>query len=37
VLREVAPGVTTDDVVAATEAPLTVPDDVPTMALPATL
>jgi 3-oxoacid CoA-transferase subunit B len=37
VLREVAPGVTTDDVVAATRAPLTVPDDVPAMALPATL
>ena len=37
VLREVAPGVTTDDVVAATGAPLTVPDDVPAMALPATL
>jgi 3-oxoacid CoA-transferase subunit B len=37
VLREVAPGVTTDDVVAATGAPLTVPDDVATMALPATL
>jgi 3-oxoacid CoA-transferase subunit B len=37
VLREVAPGVTTDDVVAATDAPLTVPADVPAMALPATL
>jgi 3-oxoacid CoA-transferase subunit B len=35
-LREVAPGVTTDDVVAATAAPLTVPDDVPTMALTGT-
>ena len=31
VLREVAPGVTTADVVAATGAPLHVPDDVPTM------
>jgi 3-oxoacid CoA-transferase subunit B len=36
-LREVAPGVTADEVVAATEAPLEVPDDVPTMALPATV
>jgi 3-oxoacid CoA-transferase subunit B len=35
VLREVAPGVTADDVLAATGAPLTVPDDVPTMQLPA--
>lgn len=34
-LREVAPGVTVDEVVAATEAPLQVPDSVPTMALPA--
>jgi 3-oxoacid CoA-transferase subunit B len=34
-LREVAPGVTADEVVAATEAPLKIPDDVPTMALPA--
>ena len=33
-LREVAPGVTVDEVVAATDAPLTVADDVPTMALP---
>jgi 3-oxoacid CoA-transferase subunit B len=37
VLREVAPGVTADDVLAATGAPLTVPDDVPTMQLPATV
>jgi 3-oxoacid CoA-transferase subunit B len=37
VLREVAPGVTVDEVVAATGAKLTVPDDVPTMALPATV
>ena len=36
-LREVAPGVTADEVVAATEAPLQVPDDVPTMTLPATV
>ena len=35
VLREVAPGVTVDEVVAATGAPLQVPGDVPTMALPA--
>jgi 3-oxoacid CoA-transferase subunit B len=37
VLREVAPGVTPDEVVAKTGAPLSVPDDVPTMALPATV
>jgi 3-oxoacid CoA-transferase subunit B len=37
VLREVAPGVGVDEVVKATGAPLTVPDDVPTMALPATV
>jgi 3-oxoacid CoA-transferase subunit B len=37
VLREVAPDVITDDVVAATGARLTVPDDVHSMALPATL
>ncbi len=37
VLREVAPGVTADEVVAATGAPLSVPDDVPTMRLPATV
>ena len=37
VLREVAPGVTVDEVVAATGAPLTVGDDVPTMSLPATV
>ena len=37
VLREVAPGVTADEVVAATGAPLTVPDDVPEMRLPATV
>jgi acyl CoA:acetate/3-ketoacid CoA transferase beta subunit len=37
VLREVAPGVTTDDVVAATDARLTVPADVAAVALPATL
>ena len=35
VLREVAPGVTVDEVVAATGAPLQVPGDVPTMSLPA--
>jgi 3-oxoacid CoA-transferase subunit B len=37
VLREVAPGVPPDAVVRATGAPLRVPDDVPTMALPATV
>jgi len=37
VLREVAPGVTVDQVIAATGAPLTVPDDVPTMSLPASV
>ena len=37
VLREVAPGVTADEVVAATDAPLIVADDVPTMRLPATV
>ncbi len=37
VLREVAPGVTPDEVVARTGAPLSVPHDVPTMALPATV
>ena len=35
VLREVAPGVTVEEVVTATGAPLEVPDDVPTMSLPA--
>ena len=35
VLREVAPGVSVDEVVAATGAPLAVPGDVPTMSLPA--
>jgi 3-oxoacid CoA-transferase subunit B len=35
VLREVAPGITVDEVVAATGAPLQVSGDVPTMALPA--
>src|SRR3712207_4303381 len=34
VLREVAPGVTPDEAVAATAAPLAVPGDVTTMALP---
>jgi 3-oxoacid CoA-transferase subunit B len=34
-LREVAPGVTVDEVIAATGAPLTIADDVLTMALPA--
>jgi 3-oxoacid CoA-transferase subunit B len=34
VLREVAPGVTAAEVVAATGAPLEVPGDVPTMRLP---
>jgi 3-oxoacid CoA-transferase subunit B len=37
VLRELAPGVSADEVVAATGAKLQVPDDVPTMALPATV
>jgi 3-oxoacid CoA-transferase subunit B len=37
VLREVAPGVTVDEVVTKTGAPLKVPEDVPTMALPATV
>ena len=37
VLREVAPGVTPDEVVEQTGAPLSVPGDVPTMALPATV
>ncbi len=37
VLREVAPGVEVDEVVEATGAPLTVPDDVRTMALPASV
>jgi 3-oxoacid CoA-transferase subunit B len=37
VLREVAPDVSVEQVVEATGAPLTVPDDVPTMALPATV
>ena len=36
-LREVAPGVTPDEVVAKTGTPLIVPGDVPTMALPATV
>jgi 3-oxoacid CoA-transferase subunit B len=36
VLREVAPGVGVDEVVEKTGAKLTVPDDVPTMRLPAT-
>jgi len=35
VLRETAPGVTVDEVVAATGAALHVPGDVPTMRLPA--
>src|ERR1700709_1969765 len=35
VLREVAPGVTVEEVVEKTGAPLTVPDDVPTMSLAA--
>src|ERR1700712_1816805 len=37
VLRETAPGVTADDVVAATGAKLTLADDVATMTLPATV
>jgi 3-oxoacid CoA-transferase subunit B len=37
VLREVAPGVTAEEVVKATGAELTVPDDVPEMPLPATV
>ena len=37
VLREVAPGVTVDEVVAATGAPLQVDGDVPVMTLPATV
>jgi 3-oxoacid CoA-transferase subunit B len=36
-LREVAPGVTADEVVAKTGAPLQVPDDVATMSLPASV
>jgi 3-oxoacid CoA-transferase subunit B len=35
VLREVAPGVTVEQVLAATGAPVQVPADVPTMQLPA--
>ena len=35
VLREIAPGSTVEEVVAATGAPLQVSEDVPTMALPA--
>jgi len=35
VLREVAPGVSADEVVEKTGATLSVPDDVPTMSLPA--
>jgi 3-oxoacid CoA-transferase subunit B len=35
VLREIAPGVTVDEVVEKTGAKLTVPDDVPTMSIPA--
>ena len=35
VLREVAPGVSVDEVVEKTGAKLTVPDDVPTMSIPA--
>jgi 3-oxoacid CoA-transferase subunit B len=37
VLRELAPGVTVDEVRSGTGAPLTVPDDVPAMRLPATV
>jgi 3-oxoacid CoA-transferase subunit B len=37
VLLEVAPGVGVDEVIAATDAPLTVPDDLPTMTFPATV
>jgi 3-oxoacid CoA-transferase subunit B len=37
VLRETAPGVEVDQVLAATDAPLTVADDVRTMTLPATV
>jgi len=33
VLREVAPGVTTEQVIAATEASLIIPDHVPEMAI----
>src|SRR4029450_9689972 len=37
VLREVAPGITVEEVVAATGAPLAVDGDIPTMPLPATV
>ena len=37
VLREIAPGVSVEEVVAGTGAPLTVPDDVPEMKLPTTV
>jgi 3-oxoacid CoA-transferase subunit B len=37
VLREVAPGVSVEEVTKATGAPLTVPDDVPEMKLPTTV
>jgi 3-oxoacid CoA-transferase subunit B len=37
VLRETAPGVTADEVVSATGAPLTVADDLREMPLPATV
>jgi len=37
VLREVAPGVTVDEVVEKTGAKLTVPDDVPTMSIPSSV
>ncbi|SFL04422.1 3-oxoacid CoA-transferase subunit B, partial [Geodermatophilus ruber] len=36
-LRETAPGVPLDEIIAATGAPLTIPDDVHEMTLPASV